>query len=114
MTELLINEGTLFHNILLNEVNKNQERIKEIGDLSKNLINLLSSFSQSLNQSCRQMFQKLKVDEDEDQSIIFLSKFIIDLLTELSKKLVVITKKIENEVLNPFEQFQLSQQESKR
>ena len=110
----MINEGTLFHNILLNEISKNEERVNEIGSLSKNLITLLSTFGQSLNHSCRQMFQKLKIDEDEDQTIVFLSKFIIDLLTELSKKLVAITKKIENEIVNPYDQFIVSQKESKK
>jgi hypothetical protein len=96
MTELLINEATLFHNILLEEVNKNQIRVVEIEGLAKNLTSILSNFSQSLSFECRQLFQKLKVDEDEDQGIVFLSKFIIDLLNELAKKLMLITKKINN------------------
>jgi hypothetical protein len=74
----------------------------------------LSNFSQSLSFECRQLFQKLKIDEDEDQGIVFLSKLIIDLMNELAKKLLLITKKISNEVTQPLNEFLDSQSESKK
>lgn len=58
------------------------------------------------------MFRKLKVDEEEDPSIIFLSKFTIDLLAELTKKLQLVVKKITNEVIEPMDQFCESQEQS--
>jgi len=53
-------------------------------------------FTNSINSASRIMFKKLKFDEDEDPSIIFLSKFTVDLLGEMSKKLTLINKKIKN------------------
>lgn len=41
----------------------------------------------------------MKIDETEDESIIFLSKYIIDILNELSKKITAINKKIEIDVV---------------
>ena len=96
MTEILINEGTLFHNLLLEEVNKNSTRIKEIKNHAKHLSSLFSTLNSEINLTCRQMFKRLKVDEEEDPNIIFLSKFTIDLLGEFSKKLNLVVKKIGN------------------
>lgn len=55
------------------------------------------------------MFKKLKFDEEEDPTIIFLSKFIVDLLAEMNKKLNFVAKKIKNEVMDPLDQFCESQ-----
>ena len=112
MTEILINEGTLFHNLLLDEINQNITRIKEIKNHAKHLSNLFSTLNSEINLTCRQMFKRLKVDEEEDPNIIFLSKFTIDLLGEFSKKLNLVVKKIGNEVIDPMEQFSESQNQS--
>lgn len=114
MTEILINEGTLFHNILLDETSKNVGRIAEITAQAANLNSLLTDFNSSINLTCRHMMRKLKVDEEEDQTVSFLSRFMIDLLGELSKKLNLIIKKIGNEVIEPMEQFKESQEQSYR
>lgn len=62
--------------------------------MNKNLGSVLTSFSESLNKLCRQMFKKSKNDEDEDPNIVFLNKFVIDLLVELTKKVNQVNKKI--------------------
>lgn len=55
---------------------------------------MLEGFTGELSGACRNYFRKLKVDEHEDENIIFLSKFIVDILNELSKKIQIINKKI--------------------
>lgn len=60
------------------------------------LSDLFTGFSNSINVAGRTLFKKLKFDEEEDPTIIFLSKFTIDLIGEMSKKLNLVNKKIKN------------------
>ena len=96
MTEILINEGTLFHNFLMEEVDLNTSRTQEIQGHAKHLNQLFLDFNTSISQVSRKMFRQLKLDDKEDPSIVFLSKFTIDLLGELSKKLNWVVKKLGN------------------
>jgi hypothetical protein len=65
------------------------------------IVELLGGFSADITTACRRFFKRLKVDESEDESIIFLSKFIIDILNELAKKVAAINKKMEADVVEP-------------
>lgn len=96
MTEQLINESQYLHNILIEETNRNIMRIQEINTLANTVSNLFTSFSNSVNGACRNLFKKLRYDEDEDPSIIFLSKFVVDMLGEITKKFNLVTKKVKN------------------
>jgi hypothetical protein len=69
----------------------------------------LGGFSSEISNACRNFFRKLKIDENEDESIIFMSKYIIDILNELSKKINIINKKIELDVIDPLNQFSNNQ-----
>jgi hypothetical protein len=65
------------------------------------IVELFGGFSSDITNACRRFFKRLKVDESEDESIIFLSKYIIDILNELSKKLAIINRKLEEDVVEP-------------
>lgn len=94
MGELLIKEGTMFHSILADKLRCNEERTDEIKKFAESIIHLLGGFSGDIANACRNFFRKLKIDENEDENIIFMSKYIIDILNELSKKITIINKKI--------------------
>ena len=102
----------LLHNILLEQTNHNIARIAQIQNLSNTLAQLFNGYTNSINTACRNLFKKLKYDEDEDPTIIFLSKFVVDLLTEMSKKFSLVSKKVKNQVIDPLEQFYQSQRDS--
>lgn len=109
MGESLIKEGTVFHTILAEKLHSNEERTDEIKKFATSIITLLGGFSTDLTSACRSFFRKLKIDETEDENIIFLSKYIIDILNELSKKIHSINKKIELDVVDPLNQFAQNQ-----
>lgn len=69
------------------------------------IVELFGGFSTDITNACRRFFKRLKVDESEDESIIFLSKYIIDILNELSKKLAIINRKVEEDVIDPLTVF---------
>jgi hypothetical protein len=76
------------------------------------IVDLFGGFTSEITTACRRFFKKLKIDETEDESIIFLSKYIIDILNELSKKMGSINKKIEMDVVEPLNLFIDNQEKS--
>ena len=99
----------MFHTILAEKFHCNEERTDEIKKFVESIIHLLGGFSSEISNACRTFFRKLKIDENEDESIIFMSKYIIDILNELSKKITIINKKIELDVIDPLNQFSHNQ-----
>lgn len=71
-------------------------RIHEIETLSLTVSQLFTTFANTITTACRNLFKKLRYDEEEDPSVIFLSKFVVDMLGEMAKKFGVVTKKIKN------------------
>lgn len=105
MAEWLLEEGMLVHSTLTALLQHNQERTQEVRTFVQSIAGLLGTMSSDILQACRKFFKQLRVDETEDEAIIFLGKYVMDILNELAKKLASIQGKMQEEVMEPLGLF---------
>ena len=112
MGELLIREGSLFHSVIEDKTKINEDRVTDAKVFAANVAQLLDSFAGELTVACRSFYRKLKMDSSEEENVTLVSKYSIDILNELAKKVSTIGKKLQLDVVDPLAQFSQKQLEN--
>lgn len=88
----LLEEATLIHKAVHTEGLLNISRANEISSLAGMLAETFLQFSQTISKESKSFFKKLKDDQQENDSIVFLNQFVGDMVREISNLLASMSK----------------------
>lgn len=76
----MLEEATLIHKAVHQEGLLNISRATEISMLAAMLSDTFQQFSQNISKESKSFFKKLKDDQEEHDSIVFLNQFVGDMV----------------------------------